>query len=572
MRRLLLALLVAGLGALIAAPTLSSRTWVPPAVEFSQSLAAPTGGAWRSAIIRAPKRFDLVGLSWAAARRDVDARIRVRDAADGSWSPWSAMAGDHGEGTGTEPVWAGGADAFQLRLGHAPRDLRAQFVNATGTSTRGQRILTALRGHAHDAYAALAGEPARAQDATGAPPMVTREQWGAAACGPPRFGARYGTVQTAFVHHTVNANDYGPEDSAAIVRAICRYHRTTKRWRDIGYNFLVDRFGTIFEGREGGIDQAVIGAQAQGYNSVSTGVANIGTFSGVPQTADAVNAMAELLAWKLTLHGAPVEGQVSVLSQGGDANRFPAGTPVTFNRIGGHRDADTTTCPGDALFAQLPELRRLAAEIAPELPQPEATAGASVTLAAADMTLDYPQPALLFGQVVNAAGAPIAGATVSIQIGSTVGFVPLSRVLTREDGTWSTQLDTQYSRSLRAAVRLPGGGVATSPAVDVQVAPRISVIAPTRVVATRTFTVSGNIRPLRGGVALVIARQGADGRFHTVARLPLRSGSGAFVARVTLRRPAVHRLRIESREDARNRAGRSRDVILRAVRPLRSRG
>ncbi len=308
MRRLALALLVAGLGAWLAGPALSSDPWIAPAVEFGLAVAPPPGGAWQSGVIAAPKRYDLVGLSWSPTRRHVGARIRVRDAADGSWSPWTAMADDHGGGAGAEPVWAGGADALQLRLAHAPRGLRAHFVNATGSATRGERILTALRSGAHDAYVALAGETARAQDLTGAPPMVTREQWGAAACGLPRVGATYGTVQTAFVHHTVNANGYGPEDSAAIVRSICRYHRTTKRWRDIGYNFLVDRFGTIFEGREGGIDQAVIGAQAQGYNAVSTGVANIGTFSGVPQTADAVNAMAELLAWKLTLHGAPAEG------------------------------------------------------------------------------------------------------------------------------------------------------------------------------------------------------------------------------------------------------------------------
>ena len=100
-------------------------------------------------------------------------------------------------------------------------------------------------------------------------------------------------------------------------------------------------------------------------------------------------------------------------------------------------------------------------------------------------------------------------------------------------------------------------------------APRISLIAPGRVIATRTFTVRGNIRPLRGGLALVIARQGTDGEFHTVARVPLRSASGAFVAKVRLRRPAVHRLRIESRPDALNGAGRSRDVILRAIRPRR---
>ena len=116
-------------------------------------------------------------------------------------------------------------------------------------------------------------------------------------------------MQLGFVHHTVNANDYAPQDSAAIVLSICRYHRNENGWRDIGYNFLVDRYGQIFEGREGGIDQPVIGAQAQGYNGVSTGVANLGTFSQAPQTAAGVQATAELLAWKLSLHGVPVAGR-----------------------------------------------------------------------------------------------------------------------------------------------------------------------------------------------------------------------------------------------------------------------
>jgi hypothetical protein len=568
MRRLLPLLAIAGLGAWLASPALSARPYVPPAVEFAVTVSAPAGARdWRGPVVEARKRFDLVGLSWRATARDVGAHIRVRDAAGGTWSPWTAMASDGG--AGAEPVWAGGADALQLRLTHVPRDLRAHFVNVTGSATPAQRALTFVRRGAHEAYVALAGAPARAQSPGGAPPIVTREEWGAEQCGPPRFAATYGTVQTAFVHHTVDANDYGPGDSAAIVRAICRYHRNTRGWRDIGYNFLVDRYGQIFEGREGGIDQAVIGAHAQGYNSVSTGVANIGTFTGVAQTPDAVHATAELLAWKLSLHGAPVQGKVTVLSRGGPTNRYPAGRRVTFERISGHRDADDTTCPGDALYAQLPEIRRLAAEIVPELPAPQPAPGASVSLAAADTTLDYPQAAQLSGRVVSGAGAPLAGATVSIQFGAGAGFVTLSRVQSRDDGTWTAQLATQYSRVLRAVVRLPGSALATSPTIAVAVAPRIGLIAPKRVVATRTFTVRGSIRPLRSGVALVIARQGGDGAFHTVARVPVRARAGVFTAKVRLRRPALHRLRVVSRSDARNRAGRSRDVILRAVRPRR---
>ena len=169
----------------------------------------------------------------------------------------------------------------------------------------------------------------------------------------------------AFVHHTVSANEYGPGDSAGIVLGICRYHRDANGWNDIGYNFLVDRFGQVFEGRAGGVDQAVVGAQAQGYNSNSTGVAVIGTHETVPVGDMTLGALAILIGWKLALHGVTPTGQISIQSAGGSLNRYPSGTPVTFERISGHRDGDETSCPGAALYAQLPALRVAAQRVAP---------------------------------------------------------------------------------------------------------------------------------------------------------------------------------------------------------------
>ena len=185
----------------IGATIRSARRRVRPGDPERTPAAFSRPGDWRSAVITTAKRFDLVGLTWRSAQR-AGARIRVRDGASGRWSAWTAMADEHGAATGTEPVWAGGADALQLRLTRRPPGLRAHFVNTTGSATPADRALTALRRRAHDAYVALTGAPAQAQDAGGAPLMVSRAEWGADQCRP-RAAPTYGSVQAAFVHHTV---------------------------------------------------------------------------------------------------------------------------------------------------------------------------------------------------------------------------------------------------------------------------------------------------------------------------------------------------------------------------------
>ena len=110
--------------------------------------------------------------------------------------------------------------------------------------------------------------------------------------GPARPAPRtsYGTVSAIHVHHTVSLNDYAPEEGPAIVLAICRFHRNSNGWADIGYNMLVDKYGTLYEGRAGGLDQAVVGAQAQGFNSQTAVIANIGDHSTCRRPRGAVGA------------------------------------------------------------------------------------------------------------------------------------------------------------------------------------------------------------------------------------------------------------------------------------------
>jgi len=309
--------------------------------------------------------FRLVGLSWThdPAITALTAQVRVR--ANGVWTDWQdEQKGDAGPdaGTpdaqraprdGTEPLWVGHADAVEARVvsvtGPAPRDLRVELIDP-GTSAADASV-----GHATTALSSASAAAAQ-------PAIITRAQWGAdenirlRACpwGPEYTGA----PKVAFVHHTVTGNSYGPGDTAAIVRSIYAYHVQGEGWCDVGYNFLVDQYGQIFEGRYGGIDKAVLGAHTGGFNTNSFGVSMIGTYDSVTPSAALQASLARLVAWKLSLSYANPLAQTTLTAASFSGSRYPTGTQVTFNVISGHRDADLTACPGNAGYAILPALRQ----------------------------------------------------------------------------------------------------------------------------------------------------------------------------------------------------------------------
>ena len=105
----------------------------------------------------------------------------------------------------------------------------------------------------------------------------------------------------AYVHHTAGTNGYTRLQAPAIVRAIELYHVKGNGWNDIGYNALVDRFGTVYEGRAGGVDRNVVGAHAKGFNTGSFGIAVMGDFRTADPPAAAVDALVKTLAWRLDL-------------------------------------------------------------------------------------------------------------------------------------------------------------------------------------------------------------------------------------------------------------------------------
>ena len=495
-------------------------------VDFEAAVPVRPAAAASRTILTA-RRFDLVGFRW---RRGAEPRLRLRVRRGGRWSRWVGVPHAHAPlrrrgQEGSDPVWAGGADAYQLRVSGRAPGLRAHFVSVP----RRRR-------------------PLARRAAAGQPPIVSRAQWGASQC-PPREAPRYGRVEVGFVHHTVNANDYAPEDSARAVLAICRLHRNSNGWSDIGYNFVVDRHGQVFEGRAGGVDRPVVGAQASGYNSVSTGVANLGEFSREGQTPAGMGALARLLAWKLGLHGVPAEGRVTAAGR-------------TFERISGHRDANATACPGDALYAQLPDLRRRVAS---------GGFGGGLTPGlrlSGPSRVRVPDSSSFGGTLADAAGTPLAGRSVLLQARLASGeWRAVSSAVTAADGTWALAIPTTRSGRFRA--HFPGDGVTpayTSASHRVAVLPRIRARATrARIRRGQVVTLVGRADPAKRPLVVLVWRRvrGANrfaGRFGVIER-----GSG-FTARVRVRNVALYRFQVRSRTDAANVAGASNVVWVRASR------
>ncbi|NEA64115.1 N-acetylmuramoyl-L-alanine amidase [Streptomyces sp. SID12488] len=192
------------------------------------------------------------------------------------------------------------------------------------------------------------------------PRIVTRRGWGAdETLREPGF-VYTKKVKAAFVHHTASGNKYWCKDVPSLIRGIYRYHVLSSGWRDIGYNFLVDRCGNIYEGRAGGMAKPVMGAHTLGFNTDSMGIAVLGTFGSSKPSKSAVSAIARLTAWKLGLYGVNPNAKTYLKSGGG--NLYQKGKNVRLNVISGHRDGFATECPGRLLYDKLGSARKSAAK------------------------------------------------------------------------------------------------------------------------------------------------------------------------------------------------------------------
>jgi flagellar hook assembly protein FlgD len=310
---------------------------------------------------RAPLRFEMVGLHWMGSGT-VWFRTRSLTAVWSRWQPARPEVEDlpdRGTAESTSrpgwklgnPYWTGASGAIEYRVRGNVSRLRTFFIQSVPDST-----------------------PLRVAARAGRPAIIRRSQWGADESivrAAPYYADR---VRFAVVHHTAGTNSYTAAQSAAIVRGIQRYHVLANGWNDIGYNFLVDKYGQVFEGRGGGIDRNVVGAHAQGFNTGSTGVSLLGTYSSSRISTAGRSALVKLLTWRLDVAHVDPLSRLTWISGGNP--EYSAGTPVRLRAVSGHRDTGPTSCPGTALYGQLPGIASsVAARGLPKLYAPEVAGG-----------------------------------------------------------------------------------------------------------------------------------------------------------------------------------------------------
>ncbi|WP_327431166.1 FG-GAP-like repeat-containing protein [Streptomyces sp. NBC_01236] len=247
------------------------------------------------------------------------------------------------------------------------------------------------------------------------PPVITQAEWGASTDydGTPEYGTE---IKAAVVHHTGvdSDNKRSCAESRARLRTIQQEH-FSRGYFDIGYNFVVDKCGQIFEGRSGGMDLPVVGAHDVGFNTNTVGISYIGNYETAKPSRAGLEAISRIVAWKFGMYGVDPNGKVTLVSgsaKGQDGNLVDKGTSITLPTVFGHRDTNATACPGANLYPKLAEIRRFAA-----------SAGKNSAIPTADFNRD--------GISDLAAGTPKAAGdvgSVTLVPGGLNGPVPASKV------------------------------------------------------------------------------------------------------------------------------------------------
>ena len=303
--------------------------------------------------------FATVGVTWTGpADADLTIEARTSDDEGATWSAWGpmeveALDPDATEG-GSAPLVVGDVDRVEVTVENVTaegvRDVEIVTIDpGEGAADRAASDPSLDEGGGPSPFGKGAGGVVRlpAAVATGdqhdGPAIRSRADWGADE-SLMTWTPRQGQVKGAIVHHTAGTNSYTSAQVPSIIRGIYTYHAKTRGWGDIGYNFLVDRWGRIWEGRTGGVELEIVGAHALGVNDETVGVSVLGNYEQATVSNAAVRGVIDLLAWKLSLHGVPARGYTTL-----DGSREA--------RISGHRDVGSTACPGASIYQRMTEIR-----------------------------------------------------------------------------------------------------------------------------------------------------------------------------------------------------------------------
>jgi hypothetical protein len=381
----------------------ASSTAAPQAKDFSTAGTTDEVVVSRSEPIETPLTFNLMGVT--APEGAIAVRARTYDGE--AWSPWMPLefldeedgpdpgtdeAANAAPGVPTEPLWVGEASRVQLEVeGASVSDLETHLIDSMGSSG----------GPVQRTFESRDATPsAHADDLQ----IVSRAQWGADESlrgdSKPSYARE---IHMGVVHHTAHspdttkANGYSRAEAPGVMRAMYRYHTVNLGWSDLGYNAVVDRFGTIYEGRAGGFDRAVIGAHARGFNTGSFGVSVMGNFVDRQASDAAIESLTKVIGVKSAIHG---------LNPKGWNDKMGGGT--WRPNIIGHRDVGQTSCPG-RIQQKLDQIRDGAAGMSsmrfPDVPSTSPHRKAILDLADAGVTNGCELNAFCPGSGLNRAQA-----------------------------------------------------------------------------------------------------------------------------------------------------------------------
>jgi len=378
-------------GAFIGQPPVQGYVRIPPKVTIQKFISTPKlatkiGPKFSFQILHkvGVRKFSLVGVTWLgdlSSGTEIQAKVHDKS----GWSKWQSLSysPDHGPDArtveaksarrGTDPLITAESDGIEVRaIGNSaiiPKNLEVSLIDSVQTPQDAQTFQSAKSsvGISQRVGSTLIKSGALVSR----PNIVTRAEWGADESWrdpSPRISSK---IIAGFIHHTATTNSYNPEDGPAQMRSLYAYFTKSLKYADMGYNFLVDRYGVVYEGRAGctlsatecdGPSRAVIGAHTAGMNDNTFAISAIGNFQiGSINDATAqlmMKAISGLMAWKIAPYNLDPSAMASIPSTDTSGlSKYRNGTTATVPVISGHRDVGRTVCPGKYLYSFIPKIR-----------------------------------------------------------------------------------------------------------------------------------------------------------------------------------------------------------------------